>query len=479
MIVDEPYDEPEDRPCPVCRDDDNEDVLLACDGCDAYYHTYCVGLEDVPYGAWFCDTCETQRAMDSVNPMSAERPAQRPQNLSNRRTRAQQRQQFRRNQASSSSWARVWQSVWDHLNLDLDFPFDETSGATSFSERQLHDEWYRRSEVAEMQGGRNRFRDTAPTLLNRRIRRTPSQQPEPESQEEILAWNAFEKAREIERDPTPKRKRKSATTSPCEPESSAPLERPLKRPRTRRTQEQAQIVSTSTPDSRRSSTAGPSSAVPSSTGPSLLQSMLRKIEESTPVDEVSRQTPTRLSINPNGTHSSTRPSSPGPSSPTGSNHASPRARSLTPPPSTSPRPSSPLSLTSKIEPIFPPAAFSPERSPGEPSVSHNTNDPHRQPRKLRQDSSPPRSEETSPTRPNLPYATKADLQKMVTIALRPHYQRNSVSKDQYTDINRNVSRKLYDRVGDSGHVDGIEREAYERLANDEVAKAVEGLQATF
>ena len=447
---------------------------MACDGCDAYYHTYCVGLDDVPYGAWFCETCETQRAIDSVNPTSAERPPQRSHNSSHRRTRAQQRQQFRRNQATSSNWARVWQSVWDHLNLDLDFPFDETSGGTSFNERQLHEEWYRRSEVAEMQGGRNRFRDTAPTLLNRRARRTPSQQPEPESQEEIRAWNAFEKAREIERDPTPKRKRKSATTSPCEPEPSGQAERPLKRPRTRRMPEQAANASTSTPESRRSSAAGPSTA-----GPSLLQSMLRKIEASSPVEDNNRQTPTRLSINPTGTHNSTQPSSPGPSSPTGSNHASPRAQSITPPPSVSPRPGSPLSLTSKIEPIFPPAAFSPERSPGEPSLPHHPkSDQHRQPRKLQQESSPPRSEETSPTRASIPYATKADLQKMVSSALKPHYQQNNVSKDQYTDINRNVSRKLYDRVGDTGHVDGLEREDYERLANDEVAKAVEGLQAT-
>jgi len=77
----------------------------------------------------------------------------------------------------------------------------------------------------------------------------------------------------------------------------------------------------------------------------------------------------------------------------------------------------------------------------------------------------------------MPFATKADLQRMVTAALKPHYQSNVVSKDQYTDINRNVSRMLYDKVGETGNVDGEERESWERLASDEVAKAVRSLQS--
>ena len=164
MIIDEIYDEPEDAPCPVCRDDDNEEVLLACDGCDAYYHTYCVGLDSVPMGHWFCETCETQRAIESVCPTSAERTPRRPQNTSDRRTRAQQRRLRTRNQVSSSSWARVWQSVWDHLNLDLDFPFDEGSDLVGIdashqtaSQRREFREWERRLRVAERQGGLTGF----------------------------------------------------------------------------------------------------------------------------------------------------------------------------------------------------------------------------------------------------------------------------------------------------------------------------------
>lgn len=484
MVVDEIYDEPEDRPCPVCRDDDHEEVLLACDGCDAYYHTYCIGLDAVPPGHWFCDNCATQRAIESVNPTSAERPPARAHNPPNRRTRAQQRRVWNRNQATSSNWARVWQSVWDHLNLDLDFPFDEdmeVSSANRVSERREYQEWERRLRVAERQGGAHRFRDTANTLLHSHARRTASPPPGPESQEEIRAWNALEKAREIEAGPS-KRKRKSATASPSDAEPTTIPERPLKRPRTRRVP--ANAPDSSSRDTETGVAAGPSSVrvaapTPSKTGaPSMLQSMLRKIEETTTNEDSGPGLPTRLSIASANGLNSAQLSSPG-SSPTTSNYPTPRARSLTPPPTISPRPSSPLALTSTITPIFPPAQFSPERSPAEPSPPQTQrSDPHRQPRPSKRKSSPPPSLETSPNRASVPLSTKTDLQKMVSTALKPHYQSNAVSKDQYTDINRNVSRLLYDRVGESGYLGSAQKELYERLAFNEVTKAVEGLKAS-
>ena len=66
---------------------------------------------------------------------------------------------------------------------------------------------------------------------------------------------------------------------------------------------------------------------------------------------------------------------------------------------------------------------------------------------------------------------------MVTTALKPHYHNNTVSKDQYTEINRNISRMLYDKVGEHGNLDEEAREIYERLASEEVNKAVESLKA--
>ena len=69
-------------------------------------------------------------------------------------------------------------------------------------------------------------------------------------------------------------------------------------------------------------------------------------------------------------------------------------------------------------------------------------------------------------------SAKLDVQKMVSAALKPHYKSNAVSKDQYTDINRNISRMLYDKVGDTGNINGDAKETWERLACDEVPKAV-------
>lgn len=500
MLIEE-YDEeePEEQPCPVCGDDDNEEILLQCDGCDTYYHTYCVGLEDVPIGHWFCEKCDTQRAIESVCPTGPTRSAQRPHHTADRRTRGQQRHIRNGNQVSASGWARVWQQVWDRLNLDLDFPFDDGSEnglidrvQRASSQRGGLSQWERRFQVAARQGAGNRFRDTASALLDIHAVRERPEIPEPESREEIRAWNALDKAKEIDLDPTPKRKRKSVTTSPSDAEPITQPQRPLKRPRTRRHPDHIEgpsYASAEASNSRRSSAAGPSTSrtpsthhvAPPSNGPSFLQSMLREIETSSAPEESKAA---RFSMQSATGHSSPQPSSPG-ASPTTSNHASPRARSLTPPLSLSTRPGSPILLTSKVEPIYPPPEFSPVRSPPDSNLayrpssieSQQTLKDRRQSRPLQQGSSPPRSLDTSPTRANMSLSTKSDLQKMVSTSLKPYYHSNTISKDQYTDINRNVSRMLYDKVGDTGSLDGEARETWEKLATDEVGKAVDSLKA--
>ena len=489
MLIEDDDEELEDQPCLICGEYYNEERLLACDGCDAYYHTYCVDLDQVPIGHWYCENCETQRAIESVCPNDSNRPAQRPHHTADRRTRGQQRQVRNRNQASSSSWARVWQSVWDNLNLDLDFPFDEGSDVARIdraqraaSQRRDFRQWERRFQVAERQGGLNRFRDTASALLDLHATREHPAVPEPESREEIQAWNAFEKAKELELDPNPKRKRKSATNSPSDAESHAQAQRPLKRPRTRRTIDNTEGSNNAIPDAPgpSSRTSGLHNVAAQGNGPSFLQSMLREIETSSAPEGVQPHQNMQTLTG----HSSPQPSSPG-ASPTTSNHPSPRARSTTPPPTVATRPGSPFSLTSKVEPIYPPAEFSPTRSPTELSLAHRPLNemrqftrPLRQPRPPVKSSSLPRSEDTSPTRTAMPLSIKTDLQKMVSTALTPHYQSNTVSKDQYTDINRNVSRFLYEKVGDAGSVTSETRKTWERLASDEVAKAVQSLRTS-
>ena len=47
--------------CQVCGHDQDDHLLLLCDGCEAGAHTYCVGLPAVPAGDWFCSSCQTAR----------------------------------------------------------------------------------------------------------------------------------------------------------------------------------------------------------------------------------------------------------------------------------------------------------------------------------------------------------------------------------------------------------------------------------
>ena len=53
----ESEDEAERYFCDVCRRGDDEASLLLCDACDIGAHTFCVGLESVPRGRWFCELC--------------------------------------------------------------------------------------------------------------------------------------------------------------------------------------------------------------------------------------------------------------------------------------------------------------------------------------------------------------------------------------------------------------------------------------
>ncbi|KAL8775283.1 MAG: hypothetical protein Q9209_000290 [Squamulea sp. 1 TL-2023] len=492
MYIDELDDDPEFPPCPICDDDDNEELLLSCDCCGTDHHTYCVGLDEIPRGHWFCDNCVTQRAIESV---TTNRSARRSHRLADRRTRAQQRRERTRVQASHSGWARVWQSVWDRLNIDLDFPFDDEpqvsrgrNGAHDASEHRDVRQWERRLQIADRQDGANRFRETASALLDineiRRVRAALERpaSPKPESQEELRAWNALEKAKVIQLDSNANtRKRKSPTASPSDCTPVPEPERPLKRPRTRRNPDVSDPPSDSAAESS-ASVHKPTAVAPTrSEGPSFLQSLLKEVECSTPPEDSIGQ---YRSFNiPLTGHSSPPYSSPL-ASPPASNHASPRALSATPPPSLSPRSGSPLSLTSKIEPIFPAPEYSPVRSPPDNhrSVSEWQQNNHelRQPRPRSRypwESSPPHSNEKSPPRANISLTAKEGVAKMVSLALKPHYHRSEISKDQYTDINRNVSRMLYEKVGVEENLTDSTRENWAKLASEEVAKAVQSLKS--
>ena len=86
-----------------------------------------------------------------------------------------------------------------------------------------------------------------------------------------------------------------------------------------------------------------------------------------------------------------------------------------------------------------------------------------------------RQSSASPSR-SLSYSAKEEIQRMVKISLKPRYNDKEITKEQYTDINRDVSRKLYDLVGDaSALTNSEEREKWQNIANEEVQNAIEAV----
>ena len=72
---------------------------------------------------------------------------------------------------------------------------------------------------------------------------------------------------------------------------------------------------------------------------------------------------------------------------------------------------------------------------------------------------------------------KEDVQKLVAAALKPHYNDQTITKDEYTTINRDISRMLYDKIGDFEALDVDGKAKWEKVAGDEVNKAVSALKA--
>lgn len=47
--------------CMLCNNGENDHVLLLCDECDRGFHTYCINMNRVPEGTWYCPGCTHQR----------------------------------------------------------------------------------------------------------------------------------------------------------------------------------------------------------------------------------------------------------------------------------------------------------------------------------------------------------------------------------------------------------------------------------
>lgn len=204
-----------------------------------------------------------------------------------------------------------------------------------------------------------------------------------------------------------------------------------------------------------------------SSEPSFLQSLLKEVEEGRPN---SHGTFNQTSHAPTG-HTTPGPSSPS-ISPGSSNHSSPNI----PPRSLSPldrRSISPIQLASPAACSSPP--FSPDVSPAGSQDQTPVRNSGRAPRSASR-TTRNRANDTSPSRPGLSLTVKSEIQKMVGTALKPHYRARGVSKDQYTDINRTISRKLYDQAGDVETLEPDLRTNLEKTAREEVRSAVEALR---
>jgi hypothetical protein len=131
--------------------------------------------------------------------------------------------------------------------------------------------------------------------------------------------------------------------------------------------------------------------------------------------------------------------------------------------------------------VYPKADYSPNRSPGEPirEASRPTSPTPeiRQPRPRRQRERPlaiVRSPETSPVRKSMSAEAKDSINRIVKYALAPHWKSAEITKEQYADINRDVSRKLYEIVADQDV--SAEKERWEKFATNEVANAVQAVR---
>ncbi|KAI9851218.1 MAG: hypothetical protein M1838_004230 [Thelocarpon superellum] len=517
VLVDEIFEEEIDvAPCPFCKGDDNEEVLLLCDGCDVASHTYCVGLDAVPVGPWFCENCAVQRALDPYNRPTGH--ARTAHHTSDRRTRGQQRRLRSHHQATDQPWARVWQSVWDNLNLDLDMPFDDNrslaqyrrSEQTRANQRREFQAWQRRYEVAQRQGGQaNMFRSTRSALLEAHTSAGLAQSSSSaEAADEERAWRAMEKAKEMEEPGSRKRKRKSKTSSPVDPSPVPEPERKLKRPNTRRNLDPAKsshdaVGESSTPTARKQTNnihvnraTGESSAA----SPSFLQSLLREVEASQ-ASESARDRGGPSLFTPKHFKTPFDPSrSPG-LSPTTSDPSSPRALSISSPQSTT-RPGSPFQYTSRVEPDYGPVEYSPpheresraDRPAGHRSSQRGASRAQRsasshQRRKASHagdagpatdDASPddvPTARGASPSIPappngsELTYESKLEIQSMVTSALNPLYRLGKIGKVDYTAINCSVSRMLYAEIGVEIRSSETDKERWQKMAKEEVERS--------
>lgn len=71
---------------------------------------------------------------------------------------------------------------------------------------------------------------------------------------------------------------------------------------------------------------------------------------------------------------------------------------------------------------------------------------------------------------------KESISRIVRGALKPHWHSKKLTAEQYEAINRDISRKIYEEVK-APEINEDMQQGWERLASQEVARAVASLKA--
>ena len=469
-------------PCLVCGDQDDEDVLLLCDGCDSAYHTYCLNLDRVPPGSWYCVECADSEEIQEI--IAETRPTQNPS-----RTVGRIRLDYRRGRSDrlyrwSGPWGHFSSQVHNVSGVDLDFSDDDPAMAdfrqlmrrTGDASREMAQRVRRTINLPQRNANHNTIAEVSRERAPGQISQAPVQ-----SAEETLAWTAFEEAQQLQETPRG-RKRKAENEPEDEPGPSTEPERRLKRPRTRRVLETAGSAAGPSTAPNDSGSATNASHTPASTDaaspsePSFLTALLKEVEVPSTSEEDGAW-PYSTTVNrPSNNGSPTQFSSPG-SSPSPPPYQRGRANSMTPPPGHRSR--SPLPLSSRIEPMIrrpaqQPLAHRRERET-EPILISTTAEirQHHPPREGA--TALARSPEASPVRDTMSIESKAAINKLVKGALAPHWKAAKITSEQYADINRDVSRKLYEEIGECTTID--EHDRWERMAAHGVESALKAMKA--
>ncbi|KAB8289824.1 hypothetical protein EYC80_010456 [Monilinia laxa] len=515
----EEYDEEEEvRVCPICEQSDQEDFLLLCSGCDAPYHTHCLGLSNLPDGIWYCMECVEDGAFRRHDPLDG--PARTIPHSARTQGSVRRARRNGRQDTWMNAWGQLSSVIRNVAGVDLDFAEDdhEIRGYRYLQQNASAEyrRWEQRMRIARHQGAGQIFQAAAPQVIRERIE-PPA--PVVETREVRQAWGAMERAQNVDDATNTRKRRRSTTSSPASRDASTPEEpeRKQKRPRTRIVQNGSSSVASSStnpqsrPQSSRSNTSPRrSSRVTNATNahpePTFLSSLLREVEMTPSSDDDSIRF--GFDNTSNRTNGVTSPpfdySSPAtsPSSPTSFRS---RGLSTTPPPRGRQSRSPPLSTS--VMPDFSAINYSPNRSSPSNSVNQMTENRnkrkrdgsptpeirHPQPRRQKvsrsrsQDSSSIQpgttttvpstsgSENTSPIRNTMSMEEKESINKMVKKALGPHWKSQRMSTEQYSDINRDVSRKLYELIADNNISDG-DQSSWEKIATSEWSRLWEGCE---